>query len=31
MKIILKPTNVEADASTKQYLCGPCSHYGGCS
>lgn len=30
MKIILTPFLLNAEASTKQYMCGPCAHYGGC-
>ena len=31
MKVILENSNTTNDATTKQFLCGPCSHYGGCN
>lgn len=31
MKVIVKATETKKEVSTKQFLCGPCSHLGGCS
>ena len=30
MKVIVSKQESDMDVSTKQYLCGPCSNYGGC-
>lgn len=30
MKIVLKANENQKETSTKQFLCGPCSHLGGC-
>ncbi len=30
MKVVLKKQKSVKEVSTKQFLCGPCSHYGGC-
>lgn len=31
MKVIVKKADTNKETSTKQFLCGPCSHLGGCS
>lgn len=33
MKVLVdaNATKANVESSTKQFLCGPCSHYGGCS
>lgn len=30
MKVILDQNETKIDSSIKQFLCGPCAHYGGC-
>jgi len=30
MEIIIEAKKSNIEASTIQYLCGPCAHYGGC-